>query len=53
MEQQDRDTLVEIKADTKWLKNMFERHLTEHFRVRLLVLGSLVAALSALVMAFI
>ena len=53
MEQEDRDTLIEIRTDVQWLKTAFTTHLTEHFRIRLLVLGSVIAAASALVIALV
>ena len=47
-EKTDRDLLVELSTDVKWLKAAFTIHLTEHFRIRLLVLGSMIAAATAL-----
>ena len=48
MNQEERDILIEVRGDTKWLKDAFTTHLSEHFRVRILAVGSLIAAITAL-----
>ena len=53
VDQKDRDILMEVRSDTKWLKAAFTTHLTEHFRIRLLVLGSMIAAATALLIALV
>ena len=49
----DRDLLVKTATDVGWLKAAFTTHLTEHFRIRLLVLGSAIAAGAALIIALV
>ncbi len=53
MNQEERDILIEVRSDTKWLKSAFTTHLSEHFRVRILCVGALIAAVSALLIALV
>ena len=53
MDQEDRDRLIKIETDVSWLRSTFKTHISEHFRIRLLVLGSAIAAASALAIALV
>ncbi len=53
MDTNDKEMLVEVHTDIKWLKNAFTVHLSEHFRIRILMLGSVIAAAAALLIALI
>lgn len=51
MDQEDRDRLIKIETDVSWLRSMFKTHVSEHFMLRILMLGSVFAAASALLVA--
>lgn len=51
MNQEDRETLIEVKVDVKWLKSAMQTHFSEHSKVKLLALGSILAAMTALIIA--
>lgn len=53
MDKEDRDRLIKIETDVSWLRTGFTIHLSEHFKVKILVIGSVIAAASALVIALI
>ncbi len=53
MDAKDKERLVEVHTDIKWLKKAFTTHLSEHFRVRILCVGALIAAVSALLIALV
>jgi len=44
MDTPDRDMLIEVHQDIKWLKEAVRLHISEHFKVRILVIGSAIAA---------
>lgn len=46
-----REMLTEVRTDVRWLKEMFNKHLQEHFQIRLLLIGSLLSAMAAVVIA--
>lgn len=48
MDQEDKERLVKIEVNVGWLKTAFATHLSEHTRVRLLVMGSAIAAVAAI-----
>jgi hypothetical protein len=50
-EMSPRDMLIEMHTDVKWLKEVFNKHLNEHFQIRLLMIGSLLSAVAAVVIA--
>ncbi len=48
MEQKDRDTLIEIRTDVQWIKNLLTGHIAHHkklFFAGLGVVGSFVLAM--------
>ncbi len=53
MDAKDKERLVEVHTDTQWLKAAFITHLGEHFRVRILCIGSAIAAIAALLIALV
>ncbi len=53
MDAKDKERLVEVHTDIKWLKAAFTTHLSEHFRVRILCVGSAIAAAAALLVALV
>ena len=44
------EDVAEIKCDMKWVKATLERHMGEHFRVRLMMAGALIAAIGSIVL---
>ena len=50
MEQKDRDTLIEIRTDVKWLKESWVEHLKSHKTIRYLIYGALITALLGLLL---
>ncbi len=42
------EDIAEIKTDMKWVKRTLGSHMSQHFKVRLAMLGSLIAAGTAL-----
>ena len=50
MEQKDRDTLIEIRTDVRWLKENWVEHLKSHKTVRYIVYTALVTALVGLLL---
>ena len=53
MDAKDKERLVEVHTDIKWLKKAFTAHLSEHTKVRLLFIGSAIAAVTALVISLV
>ena len=53
MDQKDKERLIKIETDVSWLRAGFTIHLSEHFKVKILVIGSAIAAASALLIALI
>ncbi len=53
MDAKDKERLVEVHTDIKWLKKAFTAHLSEHFKVRILALGALISAGIALLVALV
>ncbi|KKL55441.1 hypothetical protein LCGC14_2255360 [marine sediment metagenome] len=49
MDQEDRDRLIKIEVDVSWLRSMFETHVSEHFKIKILAWGAALAAMTALV----
>ncbi len=45
------DDIAEIKTDVSWIKKTLSTHMTRHFQVRLAMLGSLIAAGTAILIA--
>ncbi len=45
------EDITKIKTDVSWIKNALEIHMTRHFQVRLAMLGSLIAAGTAILIA--
>ncbi len=45
------EDIAEIKTDVSWIKKTLEIHMTRHFQVRLAMLGSLIAAGAAILIA--
>ena len=50
MDQEDRDLLIEIKTDVKWLKAGWIEHLKSHKTLRYLVYGAIITALIGLLL---
>jgi len=44
MEQDDRDRLMKVETDVDWIRASIEKHLKEHFLVRIGVYGALLSA---------
>ena len=42
------EDIAEIKTDVSWIKKTMENHMSQHFKIRLAMLGSLIAAGTAL-----
>ncbi len=53
MEEADRDRLIKIETDVSWLRTAIENHLSEHSKVKMLAIGSVIAAVTALLVALI
>jgi len=53
MDQLDRDRLIKIETDVSWLRAAVQAHLSEHTKIRLLFIGSVIASLTALAIALI
>ncbi|MBW1931416.1 MAG: hypothetical protein JRI56_00015 [Deltaproteobacteria bacterium] len=51
MNQEDRDILIEVHNDVKWIKKLIETHFSEHFKIRLALFGSVLAAATAIMIA--
>ena len=45
------EDIAEIKTDMKWVKSTLKLHISYHFMVRLAMLGSLIAASTAILIA--
>ena len=45
------EDIAEIKTDVSWIKKTLDQHMSQHFKVRLAVLGSLIAAGTAILIA--
>lgn len=43
------EDVAEIRTDMKWVKSTLKLHMTQHFRVRLMMAGAVVAAISAVI----
>lgn len=50
MDQEDRDLLITIKTDVRWLKDGWVEHLKSHKTLRYLVYGAIVTALFGLLL---
>lgn len=50
MEQKDRETLIEIRTDVRWLKESWTEHLKSHKMIRYLIYGALITALFGLLL---
>jgi hypothetical protein len=44
MEKDDRDRLIKMETDVQWIRNSIDKHLKEHFMLRLGVYGALLSA---------
>ena len=47
------EDIAEIKTDLKWIRSTLSTHISQHFRVNLAVLCSVIAAGVAVVLAFV
>ena len=45
------EDIAEIKTGVSWIKKTLEIHMTRHFQVRLAMIGSLIAAGTAILIA--
>ncbi len=45
------EDIAEIKTDVKWLTCIMKKHMSHHFMIRLTMLGSLIAAGTAILIA--
>lgn len=51
MNQEDREILITVKVDVKWLKAAMKTHFSQHFKIKILVWGSALAAIAAVFIA--
>jgi len=45
-EQQDA-LLVELQTDVRWIKEGFKSHLSQHWQIKIIAIGSVLAAITA------
>ncbi len=45
------ENIAQIKTDVEWLKEAMKKHISHHFQVRLALIGSLIAAGTAILIA--
>jgi len=45
MKQEDRDMLIEMHTDIRWLKTALSNHLTKHWRFTMLIITLVVTAI--------
>lgn len=53
MEKDDRDRLIKMETDVQWIRNSIDKHLKEHFLVRIGVYGALLSAGLSIIIAVI
>ena len=44
------EDIAEIKTDVSWIKKTLEVHMSQHFKVRLALLGTIIAAAVAVLL---
>jgi hypothetical protein len=43
------EDVAEIKCDMKWVKSTMKIHMGQHFRVRLMMAGAVIAAIASVI----
>ena len=43
------EDVAEIKCDMKWVKSTMKTHMTQHFRVRIMMAAAVIAALASVI----
>ena len=47
------EDITAIKTDVSWIKKTLERHMNQHFIIRLALLGSAIASITAVLIALV